>query len=156
MAARKPRRAPARKKRKGASLNPARFLPTHQRYTPALLAHVRQRFEQTPEPMPSMAADLGVAPQSLHRIARRYGWVRRNPVPPPRDVTPALTMLAEAKALELATGASAAVSTDGAASHLSPLAGRGRPPERGDGGRVRGRNREPERVVSPPHPAQSR
>jgi len=121
MAARKPRRAPARKKRKGASLNPARFLPTHQRYTPALLAHVRQRFEQTPEPIPSMAADLGVAPQSLHRIARRYGWVRRNPVPPPRDVTPALTMLAEAKALE-AQADGLTVGPERAASPLPPPA----------------------------------
>ena len=94
-------RAPARKKRKASSLNPARFLPTHERYTPELLANVRQRFEETPEPVASMAADLDVEPASLHRIARRYGWLRRNPAPA-RDVSPALRILQDAQALEAA------------------------------------------------------
>ena len=118
------RRAPARKKSNGKPKgkskaprpNPARFLPTHQRYTAALLAHVRRRFEETPEPIASMAADLGVVPQSLHRIARRYDWVRRNPVPPPRDVTPALLMLEQARALEASAGAVAANMDDREAS----------------------------------------
>jgi hypothetical protein len=106
MTTRNPRRAPARRKRKRAgrvrrkgAADAASRLPHHPRYTAALLAQVRQRFEDTPEPIPSMAADLGVAPQSLHRIARRYGWVRRNPVPPPRDVSQASQILQEAQVL---------------------------------------------------------
>ena len=94
-------RAPARKKRKDSTLNPARFLPTHERYTPELLTNVRQRFEETPEPVASMAADLDVEPASLNRIARRYGWLRRNPTPA-RDVSPALRILQDAQAMEAA------------------------------------------------------
>ena len=104
VAARRPR-APSRKtkarrkRRLGAALNPARFLPTHQRYTAELLANVRRRFEDTPEPIPSLAADLGVAPGSVHRIARRYDWIRRVPAPP-RGVLPAMRILQEAAALD--------------------------------------------------------
>jgi len=94
-------RAPARKKRKDSTLNPARFLPTHERYTPELLLNVRKRFEETPEPVASMAADLDIEPSSLNRIARRYGWLRRNPAPA-RDVSPALRILQAAQALEAA------------------------------------------------------
>jgi hypothetical protein len=98
------RRAPGSAKRKRrldpkAAADRASRLPHHPRYTAALLAQVRQRYETTPEPIGSMAADLGIAPGSLHRIARRHGWVRRNPVPPPRHMSSALRILEEAQAL---------------------------------------------------------
>jgi hypothetical protein len=98
----KRKRASARSRRVGrkGAADAASRLPHHPRYTAALLEQIRQRFEATPEPIPSMAADLGVAPGSLHRIARRHGWVRRSPVPPARDVSPVLRILAEAQALE--------------------------------------------------------
>jgi hypothetical protein len=135
------RRAPPSPKRKRrldpkAAAERASRLPHHPRYTAALLAQVRRRFEETPEPILSMAADLGVAPESLHRIARRHGWVRRKPAPPPRDLPPAMRLLEEAKALEVgANGAGATSGADGSSEAvlrvtLPPRSGgEGRPPK---------------------------
>lgn len=116
MATRKPLRAPARDEREGAALNPVRFPTRRPRYTPELLADVRRRFEDTTEPIPSLAADLGVEPESLHRIARRRGWVRHVPAPA-RDIPQALRILREAQALD-AGDASAAPEVSPAAASL--------------------------------------
>ncbi|TMJ04738.1 MAG: hypothetical protein E6G97_04345 [Alphaproteobacteria bacterium] len=67
-------------------------------YTPELKAHIRYRFEQTPESEYSIAADLGVHHFSLKRLAKREGWVRGNP-PPPRDITPVMRLAAAVDAL---------------------------------------------------------
>jgi hypothetical protein len=64
-----------------------------RRYTPRLLAHARHRFERTPEPAAAIAADLGIHPRSLMRLAKKLRWVRRNV--PPRATSPATPIGAE-------------------------------------------------------------
>ncbi len=76
-------------------------VPAHRTYTPELLANVRHRYEETPEPVATMAADMGIHPYSMHRLAKRKGWVRCNELPP-RDLSPAMCLLAEANAVEAA------------------------------------------------------
>ncbi len=123
----KPRKQPPRRARVSKGRPDLwRFRPTLERYTPALLAHVRQQFEETPEPVASLAADLGIAPQSVNRIARRYGWVRRNAVPA-RDLPPALQILQEAQGLEVAVSGVAPVGDPNGAASPPPLA-KGRSP----------------------------
>jgi hypothetical protein len=162
------RRAPSRTKAKPASLlqkakTGGARQAAYRTYAAELLAHVRHRYEATPEPVPLLAADLGILPTSFYRLARDRAWVRRNDLPA-RDVPPAMQILEEAKALEVggsvAVVDTADVAPDGAASYLAPLAGRepapdlirGRPPERSEGGRVRGSSRESELGEIPPHP----
>ena len=96
----KPRkRAAARRTRTPARrVRPAlRRSAPRQRYTEALLANARHRWEETAEATRTIAADLGIVPTSLNRLARERGWVRRNP-PPPRDLPSALKIEEEAKA----------------------------------------------------------
>jgi len=69
------------------------------KFTDELLANVRQRFEHSDEPLSTMAADLGCCNTTLRGIAKREGWVRY--VAPPRDLTPAAKLLAQAEALSL-------------------------------------------------------
>jgi hypothetical protein len=142
---RPPSRAPAArvrvmppKQRKGTP----RPVAAHRTYTPELIANIRHRYVETPEPVVSMAADLGIHPSSVHRLARSRGWVRRNQLPP-RGMPPALRILEEAKALETATaprpGGATATATDGigeAAPRVTlPLVGRvARARMRGRGG----------------------
>lgn len=102
-------RAPARRRAAKAASNPRqplapakrkgtpRAVPAHRTYTPELTEHIRYRLEETAEPVKDMAADLGIHPSSLHRLAKRLGWVRRN-LPPPRDLSPALRLFEAARA----------------------------------------------------------
>ena len=48
-------------------------------FTPQAIANARKRYEDTDEPQSSIAADLGVHPRSLSRIAEARGWKRRLP-----------------------------------------------------------------------------
>jgi hypothetical protein len=83
------------------------------KFTPALLANVRRRFEGSDEPLSSMAADLGCCITTLRGIAQREGWVHY--VKLPRDLTPAARLLERAEGLALS---------------LPPRSGgEGRPPE---------------------------
>ena len=68
-------------------------------YTPELLENARQRFEETDELAPSIAADMGIHPRTLSRLAVREGWKRRRQ---PRDLLPAARQLLQAKRLEAA------------------------------------------------------
>jgi hypothetical protein len=88
------RRAPSHRTKKGRTR-----IPAYRTHAPELLANVRQRYEETPEPVPLLAADLGILPTSFYRLARDKGWVRRNDLPA-RDVAPAMKILEAAKALE--------------------------------------------------------
>jgi hypothetical protein len=96
-------------------------------YTPELLAHIRRRYEDTAEPAVTIATDLGIHHFSLHRLAKREGWVRRVHRAP-RDLSPALRLLEEAKAMaeggDAAIVEDAAVVLDGAASLPPPERGR--------------------------------
>ena len=74
--------------------------PTRRRYTPALKADGKRRYEQTDEQASLIAADFGIHPGSFWRLAKREGWVRY--VPPPRDISPAAKLQVQAEALEQA------------------------------------------------------
>lgn len=68
-------------------------------YTPEFLAAVRRRYEDTDQPMPSIAREVEIGLRTLHRMAEREGWARRSERPP-RDLPPAVKLLEEARALE--------------------------------------------------------
>ena len=82
-----------------------RRVPAHRTYTPELLANGQYRVEQTDEPWASIAADFGIQPYSMRRLAKRMNWIR--PEKPPRDLLPAARLLAQADALEKGEGGDA-------------------------------------------------
>lgn len=88
-------RAPARRRRTAAR---SRSLPAHHIYSARLLASGRRRFERTDESVASIAADFGIRATSMHRLARRLGWIRCKR--PPRDLPAAACLLAQAEDLE--------------------------------------------------------
>ena len=90
----KPTRAPARKRAYQHA-----HLPVARRYsyTPALLAEARRRYEQTDERIVEIAADCGIHKTTFQRMANREGWVRFQP--PPRDLSRAAKLAAQAEAL---------------------------------------------------------
>jgi len=69
-------------------------------YTPERLADGQRRYEQTPESLASIAADFGVHETTITRLAREKKWVRY--AAPPRDLSRAAKLAAEARALVLA------------------------------------------------------
>jgi hypothetical protein len=117
---------------------PARArLPSSRRYayTPELLAHGRHRYENTEDSIPDIAVEFGIHKTTLLRLARREGWVRY--APPPRDLSGATRLLAQADALTearhpevLAEGEPRRMTAEGPP---SPFEGGLRPPPQGDG-----------------------
>jgi hypothetical protein len=69
-------------------------------YTPELLADGRRRYEQTEEPALSIADDFGINRNTLRALAIRLGWKRYKP--PPRDLSTAAKLLAQAKGIKQA------------------------------------------------------
>ncbi len=65
--------------------------------TDELKSDIRRRYEQTPERLATMAADLGCCVETVRNMAKRESWVRYQP--PPRDLSPAARLLARAEAL---------------------------------------------------------
>jgi hypothetical protein len=112
---RAPAPAPAKRPRGRPRLAP------FQSCTPEMEENIRQRYEETDEPVAAIAADRGVAPGSLRRIAYAKGWVRRKHRPP-KDVTAAMRILAETERLEARVTPTPTL----------PLAGGGSPTERGE------------------------
>jgi len=99
-------------------------------YALELLENVRKRYEETPEGVGSLAADLGIHSCNFYRLAKSRGWVRRNP-PQPRPIPQALKILEEARALE-AAAANPGLAMSAAAPQvaLPPRSGgEGRPPQ---------------------------
>ena len=76
-----------------------KHLPVSRRYsyTPELKADVRCRYETTAERVVDLAADCGIHPTTLQRLANREGWLRF--APPPRDLPPAAKLALEVEAL---------------------------------------------------------
>jgi len=72
--------------------------PKKCRYTPELMADGQYRFEETDEPVPSIAADFDILTTSFWRLAQREGWKRRKRSP--RDVPNAARILKEVEAME--------------------------------------------------------
>lgn len=68
------------------------------RYTPRLLAALRQRCEQTTKSTLAIAREFGISDRTLRRIVSKHGWSR--PAQPHRDLEPAARLLEEATALE--------------------------------------------------------
>ena len=73
-------------------------VPAHLGFTPELIENARRRYEETSEPTVTIAADLGIHRHSLRRLARNHNWIRRN-TPSPRDLSPALRLLEQARAV---------------------------------------------------------
>lgn len=67
------------------------------RYTHRFLA-AKRRYEDTDQPMPSIALDMSISLRTLHRMVEREGWRKRNDRPP-RDLSRADQLLEEAIAL---------------------------------------------------------
>ena len=89
-------RAPARARTRAPLPSPRRYC-----YTPELLAHGRHRFEHTEDSIPDIAVEFGIHKTTLLRLAKREGWVRY--APPPRDMSDATRLLAQAEKLEAST-----------------------------------------------------
>jgi len=68
-------------------------------YTPRFLAAIRRRYEDTDEPMPSIAFHYGISLRTLHRMVDREGWHKRGDRPP-RDLTSSELLAQAAEALE--------------------------------------------------------
>jgi hypothetical protein len=70
-------------------------------FSPALIADIKRRYENTPETFESLVIDLGASRSTLRNIALSENWVRY--VPPPRGLSRAAEIAAEAEALEALT-----------------------------------------------------
>jgi hypothetical protein len=68
------------------------------RYTPELIAHVRHRYEDTDDTLPTIAAGCGISERAIYRMCDREGWTRRSDRPA-RGLPPAAQALQEATAL---------------------------------------------------------
>ena len=75
-------------------------------YTPELLANGRYRYERTDESLISIASDFGVHRNTFSALAVREGWDRYKR--PPRDLSPAAKLLAQANDLNDPASAAAA------------------------------------------------
>ena len=75
------------------------YLARRRVYTPELLAFVRQRFEQTGDSLSEIAAAADIHRDTVRKIAKRQKWIPY--VPPPQGLPTAVTLLAQAEALEL-------------------------------------------------------
>lgn len=67
------------------------------RYSPELLAALRQRYEETDQPMTALAAEFGIGITTLQSLVRKNGWTARSQRM--RDCPPAQRLLEEAQAL---------------------------------------------------------
>ena len=96
---------PARQNRAKKSEYTRRLVGVPIAYTPELLADGRRRYEETEEPALSIADDFGISRNTLRALAIRLGWERYKP--PPRDLSPAAKLLAQAKGIKQAEPAPA-------------------------------------------------
>ena len=105
----KPKRATARRKRVRAkpkakphanSRTKPRPRPHGNRlvFSPELLADGKRRYETTEETLDSIALDFSSNRSTLRNVAKREGWKRY--VPPPRGLSRAAEIAAQAEALE--------------------------------------------------------
>lgn len=66
------------------------------RYTPEFLAALKQRYEETDQPMRPLALEFGIGISTLSAIVEREGWVKRSQR---RRGRPEASLLSEAQAL---------------------------------------------------------
>lgn len=67
-------------------------------FAPELIADSKRRYETTPESVDSIALDFSASRSTLRNLAKRENWGRY--VPPPRGLSRAAEIAAEAEALE--------------------------------------------------------
>jgi hypothetical protein len=67
-------------------------------YTAEFLASLRRRYEETDQPMSSLAAEFEIGLRTLHRMVEREGWNKRSDAPP-RELPAAIRLLDEANTL---------------------------------------------------------
>jgi hypothetical protein len=65
-------------------------------YSPELIENGRRRYEETDEPLTSIAPDFGVHPRTLRKYIERWGWTKRSRRPP-RTLSPVMQLLEEAR-----------------------------------------------------------
>jgi hypothetical protein len=100
------RKKPAAKKKPAASKaksaapvrRDGRCLSRRIEFTPRLIEHIRQRYEQAGDSPELISRSVGVAKATIQRLVREYAWTtaRREP----RDLSPSARLLMEAEALE--------------------------------------------------------
>jgi hypothetical protein len=67
-------------------------------FTPELIANGRHRYENTDEPVASIAADFGVDRRTFDRYVHRWGWTPRRQRPP-HGMSPLASLLEESKGI---------------------------------------------------------
>jgi transposase-like protein len=97
--------------------------PARYRYSREFLADARRRYEETDEPLKSIAAGMGMLPYSLYRRAVREGWTLRKDRPP-RDLPPARKIQIEADAAIAAEVGTRECAPTGGSSPLAVLVDR--------------------------------
>ena len=71
-------------------------------YSPELIENLRFRFEETGEPVRTIAVSVPMGRTTLYALAEELGWTRY--VPPPLDLSPAARLAAEAGRLAAEAG----------------------------------------------------
>lgn len=66
--------------------------------TPELMENIRRRWQETREPINSIAIDVGVSAGTMRRLAARWGW-KASKDRAARDLTPAMKLALEAEAV---------------------------------------------------------
>ncbi len=97
------------------------------RYSPDMLAALRQRYEDTDQPLIALAADFGIGTRTLQTLVRKHGWAQRSQRV--RDCPSAQMLLEEAQAIvaDSQSGGSADMVAAAEATPALPLAGGGSP-----------------------------
>jgi hypothetical protein len=83
-----------------------------KRFTPELIANGRHRYEQTDEPVGSIAADFGVNRRTMDKYVHLWGW-RPRKERPPRGLSPLQSLLEESKDIPAPPRAKAATPSPG-------------------------------------------
>jgi hypothetical protein len=68
----------------------------HRGFTPEAIANIRYRYEETDEPVASIAKDYGVHRKTIEQLAKREGWKMRKQRGP-RDLPPDLKVELDAE-----------------------------------------------------------
>jgi transposase-like protein len=90
-------------------------------FTPELIAHGRRRYEETDEPVASIAADFGVHERTMRDYVRQWNWTPRSQRPA-HDLSPLARLQEEAKAMPTPCAESAATPADTSDASAVPAA----------------------------------
>jgi hypothetical protein len=120
--------------------------------TPELLGHIQHRYEETDEPVASIAADCEVRERRIYEWVVQHGWRRRRNRPP-LDLPPELRLSLDVdRALQETAAATSGSATSDPHPHRRRDAKAVDPPPQGEGNRARG-TALPSTCDSPPDDA---